>query len=252
MTKKSTIFLITGLLILAAIFLIRSSMKNNFEAGSVVVPDVVPGTSIKFQNPKKSAHYEYNTPAHGSILAAPPLNAVIDFNFDLAPPSSVSIIHSDGKEYGSGDIAIDSNKLAMRRMMAKEAPDGIYTVNYTACWPDKSCHKGYFQFVIDRSLVEDYVDLRNKPEVEIKLREIVFKPVKIRVSAGAKVTWVNDEDIVHYVNTDAHPSHTYYPAQNSKALAKGEAFSIVFDKAGAYPYHCSAHADVMKGSLIVE
>lgn len=200
---------------------------------------------------KKSAHYESNTPAHGSILAGVPVNVVIDFNFDLGPGSSISVKTGD-REYGTGDTIIDSNKLAMRRNMDSNAPDGLYTVNYKACWPDGSCHDGYFQFTIDRTKADGYTDLRNKTEVNVKLSEIAFKPANIRISRGTKVIWINEDDVAHYVNTDAHPSHTYYPQQNSKALKKGDMFSLTFDKAGVYPYHCSAHAAIMKGSIIVE
>src|SRR3989344_9474606 len=59
-------------------------------------------TNSQFQNPKKSAHYESNTPAHGATLAGVPINVVIDFNFDLAKPSAIQIFH-DGTEYGTGE-----------------------------------------------------------------------------------------------------------------------------------------------------
>src|SRR3990167_7086505 len=52
-----------------------------------------------FGNPKKSAHYETNTPNHGSTLAGVPVNVVIDFNFDLAVPPELKI-EMDEKDYG--------------------------------------------------------------------------------------------------------------------------------------------------------
>src|SRR3990167_10810379 len=48
-------------------------------------------TNNQFQNPKKSAHYESNTPAHGATLAGVPINVVIDFNFDVAENSRIEI-----------------------------------------------------------------------------------------------------------------------------------------------------------------
>src|SRR3990172_3978170 len=200
---------------------------------------------------KKSAHYESNTPSHGSVLAAVPVNVVIDFNFDLGPGSQISI-KKDEMEYGTGETIIDSNKLAMRRNMDTNAPDGLYTVNYNACWPDGSCHDGHFQFAIDRSLQSNFEDMTGQKEVTIKLSNIMFDPKDIKISKGTKVTWVNDESIEHYVNTDSHPAHTYYLEQNSKALGKGDSYSLTFDTAGIYPYHCSAHADTMIGSILVE
>lgn len=213
-----------------------------------VSPTVTPSVTLTV---KKSAHYESNTPAHGSVLAGVPVNVVIDFNFDLGPGSSISIM-TDDMEYGTGETIIDSNKLAMRRDMDPNAPDGLYTVNYNACWPDGSCHDGHFQFTIDRTESGNYTDLRNKTEVTVKLSEIAFKPQNIRISRGTKVIWINEDNVDHYVNTDAHPSHTYYPPQNSKVLKNGDMFSLAFDKTGIYPYHCSAHATIMTGSIIVE
>jgi plastocyanin len=207
--------------------------------------------AFAFGNPKKSAHYESNTPTHGAVLAAVPINVVIDFNFDLAPPSSISITSGD-KEYGAKDTQIDSNKLTMRRAMDPQAPDGLYAVSYRACWPDKSCHEGGFKFAIDRSRAASYMDFRNQREVTIKMSNIAFAPAQILISPGTKVIWRNDDAVEHYINTDAHPSHTYFPNQNSRELNQGDMYEAIFEKAGVYPYHCSAHADAMKANIIVE
>ncbi len=212
----------------------------------------------QFGNPKKSAHYESNTPAHGAVLAGRPLNIVIDFNFDLAKPSEIKIQprceageNCQEVEYGEGETVIDKNKLAMRQKVVESIPDGIYTVNYNACWPDGSCHDGNFEFAIDRTLAENYADFRGQKEVKISMKEIKFLPEKIRVDSGTKVTWTNDDMVDHYVNTDSHPAHTYFPEQNSKLLAKGQTHTVTFNTPGIYPYHCSAHT-IMTGSVLVE
>mgnify|MGYP001573672222 FL=1 len=207
--------------------------------------------SSKFEKPKKSAHYESNTPAHSAILAAAPLNVVIDFNFDLTPPSSIKI-EKDGTDYGVGETKIDPSALALRRDFSSEAPDGLYKVSYSACWSDTSCHDGYFQFTIDRKAKVGFSDLKNQKEVTIKLSQIKFNPFKVLVSPGTKVTWVNDDAVTHTVNTDSHPAHTYYLPQNSRKLEKDDSYSVVFDKPGIYPYHCSPHAATMQGQIVVE
>ena len=204
-----------------------------------------------FATPKKSAHYESNTPVHGAVLAGVPTNVVIDFNFDLAPPSEIKI-EKDGRNYGFGETVIDQNKLAMRRNMASDAPDGLYTVSYNACWPDGSCHDGSFQFAIDRTKSGEFEDMTSQSEVTVKLSQIMFEPQNIKISKGTRVTWVNNDSVEHYVNTDSHPAHTYFPEQNSKALKNGDTYSITFETAGIYPYHCSAHAQTMAGSILVE
>lgn len=207
--------------------------------------------AASFDIPKKGAHFESSTPAHGSTLAAVPVDVVIDFNFDLATNSTIQI-NKDGKDYGIGDTKVDSNKLALRRQMDKNAPDGVYTVNYNGCWPDRTCHDGHFQFAIDRSLINGYQDMRNQKTITVKMSDIKFKPMNMRISSGTTVTWVNDDDMEHYVNTDSHPAHTQVLALNSKALKKGESYSFTFSNTGAYPYHCSAHEANMKANIVVE
>lgn len=252
MNKQLLIGIIIVVLAVGGIFWYNASQnKTNSPQSSSSNNSSQNAQGISFENPKKSAHYESNTPAHGSVLGAPPINVVIDFNFDLAKPSAISISKEEA-EYGQGDTIIDASKLVLRRSFDPTAPDGTYTVNYKACWPDGSCHDGSFQFAIMRSEADKAVDMRNNDTVNIDLASITFNPMDIRISRGTKVVWTNSDDTVHYVNTDSHPAHTYYKDQNSKALNKGDIFSLTFDTPGVYPYHCSAHADNMTGTIIVE
>ena len=200
---------------------------------------------------KKTPHYESSAPANDMVLAAAPPNVTIDFNFDLSDRSSIKIT-KDGSDYGSGQTSVDGNKLAMRRSMKQDALDGLYLVMYTACWPDNSCHDGQFSFRIDRSQINSFKDMRGQKEVTVKMSQIMFEPMELRISRGAKVTWVNDDEATHYVNTDSHPAHTHIPTFNSKALNKGDSYSFTFEDTGAYPYHCSAHASTMTGAIVVE
>ena len=248
------VLIILVLVVLAAgvwLFFIKDDDGKGNSATSSSTSISTTGKSFTFANPKKSAHYESNAPAHGSILAGVPVNIVIDFNFDLARPSSISIV-SESKEYGVGDTAIDQNKLSMRRGMDSKAPDGLYTINYTACWPDGSCHDGSFQFAIDSKQASDFTDLRGQKEVTIHMSDIKFSPTNIRINYGTKVTWVNDDGVDHFVNTDSHPAHTYLPGMNSRSLAKNATYAYTFTQNGIYPYHCSAHASTMSGTVLVD
>lgn len=226
--------------------------------GTVLLWRGRPTNTLGMQAQKKAPHFESSTPAHGQTLAGAPTNVVIDFNFDLATKSSISITREDAGEvgFGFGDTTVDENKVSMRQRfsptLSPEDWDGLYTVRYEACWPDGSCHDGNFQFRIDRSLADSFDDRRGQPEVTVKLSELMFAPKDLRISKGTKVLWVNDENLEHYVNTDSHPAHTYFPAQNSDALKQGDTFEQTFETRGIYPYHCSAHAAVMTGSILVE
>src|SRR3989344_8637584 len=195
-------------IILGASFLFIYNSSSPLTPGSKQTNESSINTS--FSNPKKSAHYESNTPEHGSTLAGVPINVVINFNFDLAAPSEIKI-EKDGKDYGIDKTEIDSNKLSMRRGMDPTASDGVYTVSYNACWPDGSCHDGSFQFAIDRTKEPAYEDMTGQSEVTIKMSQIKFVPMNLKISKGTKVTWVNDDSVEHYVNTDSHPAHTYFP-----------------------------------------
>lgn len=100
----------------------------------------------KFDVPQKSDHYLGNNPAHGSILEST-TEASVTFNTKLAPNSTMSIMLGD-KDYSIGDLIISEDKLMMRKAMDPSAPKGTYKVKYKACWADKSCSSGYFQFAI--------------------------------------------------------------------------------------------------------
>ena len=206
---------------------------------------------FSFATPKKSLHWENNVPEHGAILAGVPVNVSINFNFDLGPGSEISIT-KDSQEYGEGETTIDENKLTLRRKMSPDSPDGKYAVNYKACWPDGSCHDGMFEFAIDKTKAAEFTDLTGRDEVTISMENTSFNPRYIRVSRGTKVTWVNREIAGHYVNTDPHAGHDYYPDLNSKLMGKGDTYSLTLETPGIYPYHCSAHAAVMTASILVE
>lgn len=202
---------------------------------------------------KKSPHFVDSSPAHGELFAAAPKNIVINFNFDLSPKSTIQVAHENLKiEPTTGATTVDNTKLTLRQDLLGELPDGRYTVSYNACWPDNSCHDGQFDFIIDSKLKSEYQNMTGKTQVQISLKSIAFSPAKIVVSKGTKVTWTNDEAVGHYVNTDPHPSHTFYLGQNSKELKQGDAYSVTFSEAGEYPYHCSAHAATMIGRVVVE
>lgn len=264
-----------GLLVILGLFFYASAVDKDSNKSFInrVIPDFekqeksesmvkdIEEDSLKsnFSDPKKSAHYESNTPEHGVTLVGVPINVVINFNFDLAKGSEIKIKHRD-EEFGVGDTIIDERNLTMRRQMSQSADDGLYTVEYKACWADGSCDDGSFQFKIDPSQALEFSDMREDPllrmrsksEVTINLANYQFDPKNIRVSKGTKVIWVNQDNADHTVSTDSHPAHTYYLAQNSKTLKKGESYSVTFDTAGIYPYHCTPHADSMTGSILVE
>ena len=216
---------------------------------------LVTGVTIYFRIAQNKTvlppHIMSTTPTQFSILAESPINIVIDTDLDLAENSAIRLYHG-GNEYRPGSFSIDENKLAMRRTMLPDAPDGEYTVNYTACHIQIGCEDGQFSFRINRSLAERFENHLDQSTVNITMKDLAFTPRNIRVSRGTTITWKNDDFVGHYINTDPHPAHTYYLPLNSSELPPGGKYAITLDSPGIYLYHCSAHAGVMTGTILVE
>ncbi len=144
-----------------------------------------------------------------------------------------------------------ARKLTLETTLPAGAGDGTYTVDYKACWPDGSCHDGQFAFIVDGKTAANYTDMTGKAAVSIDIVNIAFGPQAVVVSAGTKVTWTNRDAVVHFVNSDPHPTHNHTPALNSLYLAKDTSYSFTFAQTGEYAYHCSAHTN-MTGRVLVK
>jgi plastocyanin len=82
-------------------------------------------------------------------------------------------------------------------------------------------------------------------DVKVTIDNFTFKPDKITVPRGTKVTWVNQDDIPHTV-VDAKDAHR----MKSPAMDTDESFSFTFTTPGTYGYFCSLHPH-MQGTVIV-
>ncbi|MGA8221844.1 MAG: cupredoxin family copper-binding protein [Candidatus Acidiferrales bacterium] len=80
--------------------------------------------------------------------------------------------------------------------------------------------------------------------VQVKIDNFSFIPQEITVTAGTKVTWVNQDDIPHTVRSTSD-------AFKSKALDTDDKYSFTFDKPGTYEYYCSIHPK-MTAKVIVK
>ncbi len=84
-------------------------------------------------------------------------------------------------------------------------------------------------------------------EVMVHLKNIAFAPPVLNVDVGTKVTWINDDPVVHTVTSD----DTSGPL-NSGDLPQGARYSYTFSSAGTFPYHCIPHAtfDAAQGQYV--
>lgn len=79
----------------------------------------------------------------------------------------------------------------------------------------------------------------------VTIREFKYKPPVIRVKAGSRVTWINDD-------TAGHTASSRMGADVETAtIAKGERKTITLDEPGTYDYICDFHP-YMEGRVIVE
>jgi plastocyanin len=84
------------------------------------------------------------------------------------------------------------------------------------------------------------------PPVSIRLFQ--FRPARIEIAAGTKVTWTNEDDIVHTVTSGTPDTQ---PGSFTRRLdGKGAVASVEFSRPGIYPYFCERHR-AMRGEIRV-
>ena len=81
----------------------------------------------------------------------------------------------------------------------------------------------------------------------VTIAGFAFDPASIEVSAGATVTWTNDDGAQHTVTAGepGTPEDTF-----AETLDPGSSAEITFDEAGTFPYFCTIHPS-MTGEVVV-
>lgn len=86
----------------------------------------------------------------------------------------------------------------------------------------------------------------------VKISASGFSPNNITIKVGESVTWENEDNEDHTVNSAPHPTHTTYPPLNQVGLIKPEGTkSLKFTQAGIYKYHDHLNPS-LTGSVTVE
>jgi plastocyanin len=119
----------------------------------------------------------------------------------------------------------------------------------------RGAHMGGFEFTIPFTLSR-YFGHRKKPApvaaapsagaegaAVVRIANLSFG-AELHVHAGARVRWVNGDQLQHSVTADDG-------SFDSGLIDPGQAFERVFEKPGDYPYHCTPHP-FMQGHVIVE
>ena len=78
----------------------------------------------------------------------------------------------------------------------------------------------------------------------IEVKNYMFSPTELTVSAGSQVIWLNKDGEPHTVVSDTG-------LFRSSAMDTNESFSFKFDKPGTYHFTCSIHPR-MVGTVVVK
>lgn len=98
-----------------------------------------------------------------------------------------------------------------------------------------------------------------KKKEEVKPQEITvsissggFIPAQIKVKAGTKVTWTNQDTAAHQPSSNPHPAHTdLLDFGTGPVLQQSESFSFTPKKTGTWGYHDHQNA-ALGGTIEVE
>ena len=78
----------------------------------------------------------------------------------------------------------------------------------------------------------------------VEIKDFMFAPAKLTVTAGTSVSWKFDDSTQHTVTADDN-------SFMSAAMGDGQTYMHTFDTKGTLTYHCSIHP-FMKGSVEVK
>lgn len=85
-------------------------------------------------------------------------------------------------------------------------------------------------------------------ESNVFLQDLTYEPAELTVSAGTRVTFINEDDEVHTIVAGNRGAPT---GEFEETLEPGESFSFLFEVPGAYDYYSSVYPG-MEGRIIVE
>lgn len=86
------------------------------------------------------------------------------------------------------------------------------------------------------------------PEKLIPIRNMAFAQQHVSVPPGTRVTWVNEDSMVHDV-TQGDPDNPT-PEFESGTMLTGDRWSFDFCKEGRWIYHCAAHPNTMRDATV--
>ncbi len=80
---------------------------------------------------------------------------------------------------------------------------------------------------------------------EIGIDNFQFSPKTLTVRAGARITWINSDDVPHLI------VNVQNKFKQSPVLDTDQRYSVTLDRRGTYNYFCSLHPQ-MQGTIVVQ
>jgi plastocyanin len=84
--------------------------------------------------------------------------------------------------------------------------------------------------------------------MSITIQTFQFRPTPIEVRAGTRITWTNQDDILHTITSGTPESRDH--RFEAPLDGKGASSTMTFNQAGLYPYFCDRHQS-MRGEIRV-
>lgn len=85
--------------------------------------------------------------------------------------------------------------------------------------------------------------------VIVNIAKMKYETPEVTIKPGQTVTWINTEPMPH--NVAFRAGVVGEAKMDAPMLKKDQSYSITFNEAGTYDYHCTPHP-FMKGKVIVE
>lgn len=109
---------------------------------------------------------------------------------------------------------------------------------------------------------EPLVDLTGQKEVVMNIQDSSYSKPNIKIKAGTKVTWVNQDTAKHNSMKQHEASTMQHDAPKADeaspdeftgpSLAKGEKYGYIFNKKEVISYHCATHPSKTASITVVE
>ena len=85
--------------------------------------------------------------------------------------------------------------------------------------------------------------------IVVNIAKMKYDNTDLKIKAGDTVVWINQDVMPH--NVEFQPGVTGDSDLKGPMLKKDQSYSITFNEAGEYAYHCTPHP-FMRGKVTVE